>query len=285
METDGRIRSKNIGSGEINSRTLDNIRSSNYDGSHDDPEGNPGTEGWQLLKNGFAVFNEVLVRGTIAAARITSAVIESGIVRLTAGGKIELGGDPETGTPATATLSETGIVVGPTSLTASGVQVGSDVVIDSTGLFVDDGHVQAVWGYVDTEVTENVTLGSTAITSSATNIHQIVIDPPNWVEAVYIMATGDMMVSTSTGAPHRMDTRIVTDDGGASEITQTMSQEKEATGITRSVSVSQSLLVPLSPAGRSVTVTQRGTLSGGSATTQTRFRLNVLVIGVRSAFV
>jgi hypothetical protein len=183
-------------------------------------------------------------------------------------------------------VDETGLDIGSglTVIDSTGVQVGSDVVIDSTGLHVDDGLVQAVWGHVEEETTENVSLGSTSITSSATNIHAIVIDPPNWVQQLYVFGTADMMVNASTGAPHRMTQRIIVDDGGASEEASTMDQEKEANGISRSLNTSQSSIIPLSPAGRSVTITQRGTLSSGSSTAN-RFRLNIMVMGVRDAFV
>jgi hypothetical protein len=167
----------------------------------------------------------------------------------------------------------------------TGVNIDSGkVVLDSSGLEVDGGNSQAVWGHVEEETTENVSLGSTSITSSATNIHVIVIDPPNWVQQLYVFGTADMMVNASTGAPHRMTQRIIVDDGGASEEASTMDQEKEANGISRSLNTSQSSIIPLSPAGRSVTITQRGTLSSGSSTAN-RFRLNIMVMGVRDAFV
>lgn len=271
METDGRIRSKDIGTGEVNSRVIDDLRSSNYDGSRTDPENDPGLTGWQILKSGFVVINDAIVRGTIAAARIVSAVLESGTLNIRSGGSITVGGDAETGVAPLVTLDETGL------------EIGDDVVIDSTGLFVDGGHTQAVWGFVDEATTNSPTLGSTVITSSATNIHQIVINPPDWVEQLYVAIVGDMLVGNSTGAPHRMDTRVIADDGGASEAASTMSQEKEATGISRSVTVSQNLAIPLSPAGRSVTITQRATLSGGSSASG-RVRLNVMALGVRTAF-
>jgi hypothetical protein len=172
-----------------------------------------------------------------------------------------------------------------TVLDADGVNIDSGkVLLNSSGLEVDGGNSQAIWGHVDEENTADVSLGSTAITSSATNILSVVVDPPNWVQQLYLFCSADMMVTNSTGSPHRMDMRVIVDDGGASSAFSGNSQEKEANGISRSVSASQSLIVPLSPAGRSVTVTLRGTLSSGSSSTN-RFRLNVMAQGVRDAFV
>jgi hypothetical protein len=250
MESDGRIRSKDIGTGEVNSRALDDIRSSNYNGSHTDPENDPGTTGWQILKSGFVVINDAIIRGTLLAGRILS-----GTLNISEGGSITVGDELD----PLATL-------------------------DEDGLRVAEGQVQALWGFVDEETVVNQTLGSTAITSSATNVLQIVINPPDWVEVLYVKCAAEMFVGNSTGAPHRLDMRTIVDDGGASSAFQGTSQEKEANGISRSLGVSQALLVPLSPAGRTVTITQRGTLSTGS-TSDADFSTNVMVLGVRNAFV
>jgi hypothetical protein len=106
METDGRIRSKDIESGGVNSRILNDIRSDDFNGSRTNPEGDPGTVGWQILKNGFVVFNNAIIRGELRAGRIISGTLNVG-----SGGSITIGGDEETGVPPVATMDEDGFQV------------------------------------------------------------------------------------------------------------------------------------------------------------------------------
>lgn len=102
METDGRIRSKDIGTGEVNSRVIDDLRSSNFNGSQTDPEADPGTEGWQILKNGISVFNNAIIRGTLRAGQIISGTLSIG-----SGGSITVGNEAN----PSVSLDETGLKV------------------------------------------------------------------------------------------------------------------------------------------------------------------------------
>jgi hypothetical protein len=160
-----------------------------------------------------------------------------------------------------------------------GVDIASGkVVLDSTGLEVDGGNVQAVWPATGDDTAQNVT-----VTVTQTEFLSVTIDPPAWVQSLFVFATATGQFSNTTGSAFRGEVRLILDKSGASQEAASGTQNV-LNNVTQHLAVSEVLTVPLSPAGRAVDVTMDAFVTSGTSTNNL-FGLKVLAVGVRDAFV
>jgi hypothetical protein len=152
------------------------------------------------------------------------------------------------------------------------------VVLDSDGLQVAGGLVQAVWFNAQDALLDSQTINTTSTTDRQT----ITIDPPAWVEGLSIMAATTMQFSDTSD--NLGFTNTVIDDGGAEEEARVVSVGVGGTGeVSTNAAVSLFLkTMPLSPAGRTVSIVQRAWVNTGSVTAN--LRVSVLAVGYRSSF-
>lgn len=209
----------------------------------------------------------------------TTTFLRSGRDLEVTGGDIIIDGGRVIAGPTT--MNASGVSVGPTTLNASGLQVGSNVLVNSTGLHVAGGLVQAVWADVAEELSENDSINSDPIDNQEVNSYTI--DPPNWVQSLFVVAFGSFQVTQNT--VQDIVTRARVDAGGPSAVASTNTQHKHDAGVgqTSTVTTMQAQIVPLSPAGRAVVCKQYSRVSTGTSTSN-RSRLTIVAIGVRSAF-
>lgn len=268
LTPDGRIQSRNIGSGEVNSRVINDLRSDNYDGSQTDPVNiGAGTAGWQILKSGLAVFNEVIVRGTIQAAEILSAKITSGRIHVGGSGAFTAGADPEN---PTTTLNASGVEVGPTTLDSSGLQVGSGVVIDSDGVKINGVLQPAIETLRASQSFQNVSLTTTFAT-----LAQSTLTIPSFATVVDVLAVGRLQVANTSGGTQSFEAQTQV----ASEPTDTARSYSD-NNLTNSVMSTRADRITGSPS--TVTVTLRGRVTSGSNSSNVG-RLNVMATARRVA--
>lgn len=150
------------------------------------------------------------------------------------------------------------------------------VVLDADGLHVAGGLVQSLWFASSEDVTANITL-----TTSPQTVGDITIDPPDYVEEVTIFGFARATI-TNPGSEILLVHRLTLDDGGSGEDSVSANQDVLANRISNTMLVEEAT-VSLSPAGRSINITQEAHLSSGTFSDDL-FSLKVLVIGVRSAF-
>lgn len=211
LTPDGRIRSKDIGTGEVNSRVINDLHSENYDGSTTIPEQKPGTNGWAIFKDGTFIANDGIYRGKVVAATIEGGTITGAVIEgATLIGEI-IDGATITGSTITgSTLNAgSGLVV----IDSSGITVGSDVVLDSAGLHVNGGDVRAIDVASDEASATGVTLSTTM--SDKANFTLAV---PTWASSISIICFATVQSSDGGFGPLgvRAQARIDdVDDGGA----------------------------------------------------------------------
>jgi hypothetical protein len=100
-----------------------------------------------------------------------------------------------------------------TTLDGSGVQVGSDVVIDSAGLKIK-GVLQAPGVWTDTGA--DITSPAVTLNTSFATLATLEVDPPAWVNTLSVMLLYNVRAVDQTGESQRnVEARISRDSGAA----------------------------------------------------------------------
>jgi hypothetical protein len=165
------------------------------------------------------------------ARKLESASIGSGGITVKDGGKITF---LNSAGAVLATLDENGVLVAgaPVLLDGDGLQVGTDVVIDSTGLHVIGGLVTPSESEIQIGQATDVSL-----TTTPQDVVTLTMTPPSWAQQVYGFVIATAQVSESSSAKNcKMTPRIGTSDFG--DRTQGLSTSPATESWTAATSIS-----------------------------------------------
>jgi hypothetical protein len=165
------------------------------------------------------------------ARKLESASIGSGGITVKDGGKITF---LNTSGAVLATLDENGVLVAgaPVLLDGDGLQVGTDVVIDSTGLHVIGGLVTPSESEIQIGQATDVSL-----TTTPQDVVTLTMTPPSWAQQVFGFVIATAQVSESSSAKNcTMTPRIVTSNFG--DRTQGLSTSPATESWTAATSIS-----------------------------------------------
>lgn len=247
----GKIRAEDLDHEAVTSRSFSRtIQSDNFI---------EGVAGWRIQRDtGNLEVNDGTFRGSVR-------VFGDDGVTVSGGGDITIrsGGD---------LIIDGGQV---TILAADGVT--EKVVLDQSGLAVDGGVVQAVWFTSLQDETVDASL-----TTVAQEVGSVTVDPPAWVEELTLLGLARASMDNSSGGNQVLVNQMVLDDGGSDE-DPVGDNQTIANGFRNTFTLPEELTLTLSPAGRSVVVTQNARVLTGT-NGNNAFALKVFAFGVRSAF-
>jgi hypothetical protein len=157
-----------------------------------------------------------------------------------------------------------------TTLDATGVQVGTDVVIDSTGLKIDGVLQPAIETLSSSTSFQNVSL-----TTSYTTLATVVLTIPSFATVVDVNAFGRMQLANSSGGVQTFDAQTQVE----SEATDT-ARDYADNNLTSSVMSIRTDRITGSPS--TVTTVLRGKVTSGTNSTNVG-RLSVFAVARRVA--